>query len=91
MKGISKVNLFWPSLIHEGAQCLSGRVLDLRPKGRGFEPHRRHCVVVLEQDIYPSLVLVQPRKDRPYVTERLLMGRKESKKKKKKKKNIHDV
>ena len=24
-------------------------VLDSRPKGRGFEPHRRHCVVVLEQ------------------------------------------
>ena len=26
----------------------------------------------------PSLVLVQPRKTRPYITERLLMGRKES-------------
>ena len=36
----------------EGAQWLSGRVLDLRPKGRGFEPHRRHCVVVLEQDTF---------------------------------------
>ena len=35
-----------------GAQWLSGRVLDSRPKGRGFEPHRRHCVVVLEQDIF---------------------------------------
>ena len=23
----------------KGAQWLSGRVLDLRPKGRGFEPH----------------------------------------------------
>ena len=34
----------------EGAQWLSGRVLDLRPKGRGFKPHRGHCVVVLEQD-----------------------------------------
>ena len=43
-----------------------------------FEPHRRHCVVVLEQDAYPSLVLVQPRKTRPFLTERLLMGRKES-------------
>ena len=31
----------------EGAQWLSGRVLDSRPKGREFEPHRRHCVVVL--------------------------------------------
>ena len=30
----------------------SGRVLDSRPKGSGFEPHRRHCVVVLEQDTF---------------------------------------
>ena len=28
--------------------------------------------------INPSLVLVQPRKTHPYITERLLMGRKES-------------
>ena len=34
----------------ESAQWLSGRVLDWRLKGRGLEPHRRHCVVVLEQD-----------------------------------------
>ena len=34
------------------AQWLSGRVLDSRLKGRGFEPHRRHCVVVLEQDTF---------------------------------------
>ena len=40
-------------LINEmGAQWLSGRALDSRPKGRGFEPHRRHCVVVLEQDTF---------------------------------------
>ena len=31
---------------------LSGRVLDSRPRGRGFEPHRRHCVVVLDQDTF---------------------------------------
>ena len=47
-------------------------------KGRGFEPHRRHCVVSLSKKINLSLVLVQPRKTRPYITERLLMGRKES-------------
>ena len=35
-----------------GAQWLSGRVLDSRPRGRGFEPHRRHCVVLLEQDTF---------------------------------------
>ena len=31
--------------IEEGAQWLSGRVLDSRPKCRWCEPHRRHCVV----------------------------------------------
>ena len=36
----------YPSM---GAQWLSGRVLDSRPKGRGFEPHRRHCVVSLSK------------------------------------------
>ena len=35
-----------------GAQWLSGSVLDSRPRGRGFEPHWRHCVVVLEQDTF---------------------------------------
>ena len=30
-----------------GAQWLSGRVLESRPKGPGFKPHRRHCVVSL--------------------------------------------
>ena len=67
-----------------GAQWLSGRVLDSRPSGRGFEPHRRHCVVSLSKNINPSSVLVQPRKTIPYITERrtkrLLMGRKESNK-----------
>ena len=51
------------------------RVLDLRPKGCRFEPHRRHCIVVLEQDTF---ILASPRKTRPCLTERLLMGRKES-------------
>ena len=31
----------------KGAQWLSGRVIDSRPRGRGFE---LHCFVVLEQD-----------------------------------------
>ena len=61
-----------------GAQWLSGRVLDSRPRGHGFEPHWRHCIVSLSKNINPSLVLVQPRKTRPFITERLLMGRKES-------------
>ena len=62
----------------QGAQWLSGRVLVSGPKGRRFEPHRRHWVVSLSKNINPSLVLVQPRKNRPFITERLLMGRKES-------------
>ena len=70
-----------------GAQWLSGRVFDLRPNGRGFEPHQRHCVVSLSKNINPSLVLVQPRKTRPFITERLLMGRKESKQTKNKSKS----
>ena len=63
-----------------GAQWLSGRVLDSRPRGRGFEPHRRHCVVSLSKNINPRLVLVQPRKTLPFITERLLIGCKESNK-----------
>ena len=34
------------------AQWLSGRVLDSRQRGRRFEPHRCHCVVVIEQDTF---------------------------------------
>ena len=58
----------------KGAQWL----IDSRPRGRGFEPHQCHCVVSLSKNINPSLVLVQPRKTCPFITERLLMGRKES-------------
>ena len=36
----------------KGAQWLNCKVLDSGPRGRGFEPHRRHCVVVLEQDTF---------------------------------------
>ena len=38
-----------------GAQLLSGRVLDSRTRSRGFEPHRRHCVVSLSK-IHLSLL-----------------------------------
>ena len=65
-------NNFW------GAQWLSSRVLDSRQRGRGFVHHRGHCVVSLSKNINPSLVLIQPRKTRPFITERLLMGCKES-------------
>ena len=60
-----------------GAQWLSGRVLDSRPKGHGFEPHQCQCIVSMSKNINPSLELAQPRKTHPLITERLLMGRKE--------------
>ena len=44
-------------------------MLDLRPKGCAFKPHRRHCVVSLSKKINPCLVLVQHRKTRPDITE----------------------
>ena len=49
-KGKSYKSLVQP--IMEGAQWLNGRVLDSRQRGRRFEPHQRHCVVVLEQDTF---------------------------------------
>ena len=42
---------------------------------------RRHCVVSLSETINPSLVLVQPRKTRLFITGRLLIGRKKTNKK----------
>ena len=74
----NKKIIFLVCTLKSGAQWLSGRVLDSRPRGRGFEPHRHHCLVSLSKNINPSLVLVQPMKTRPFITERLLMGRKES-------------
>ena len=56
----------------------SGSVLECLTRDPRFEPHRLHCVVSLSKNINPSLVLVQPRKTRPFITKRLLMGRKES-------------
>ena len=53
--------------VTQGAQWLSGRVLDSRPRGHGFESHRRHCVVSFSKNINLSLVLVQPRKTRPFI------------------------
>ena len=56
----------------------SGSEVEWLTRDRGFEPHRRHCVVSLSKNINPSLVLVQYRKTRPFITERLMMERNES-------------
>ena len=72
------LSIFEWLFLDKGVQWLSGRVLDLRPRACGFKPHRRHCVVSLSKNINPSFVLVQPRKTCLFITERLLMGHKES-------------
>ena len=47
---LNNYKMAYKSSEFKGAQWLGGRMLDSRPRGRGFEPHRRHCIVVLEQD-----------------------------------------
>ena len=56
---VSRTNSKGP---HQGVQWFSGRVLDWRPRGSRYELHLRHCLVSLSKNIYPSFVLVQPRK-----------------------------
>ena len=34
---------------YAGSAVARGRVLDSRPRGRRFKPHRHHCVVVLDK------------------------------------------
>ena len=51
---------------------------DERPRVQASPASLCQCVVSLSKNINPSLVLVQPRKTCPFITERLLMGRKES-------------
>ena len=46
-----------------GAQLLRGRLLDSRPKGRGFEPNGRHCVVSLSKTQLPLLSTGSTRED----------------------------
>ena len=53
-------------------------------------PASLRCVLEqVSKNINPSLVLVQPRKTHPFITERLLMGRKESNQTKTKIQLIH--
>ena len=59
----------------------SGSVVECLTRGQGAAGSSLNGVTALcpcARHINPSLVLVQPRKTCPYVTERLLMGRKES-------------
>ena len=58
------------------AQCYSAWLETEGPRVRA-SPASLRCSP-WARNIYPSLELVQPRKTRPYITERLLIGRKES-------------
>ena len=61
-----------------GAQWLSGRVIDSRPREAGSSLTGITALCHWARQVDPSLVLVQPRKTRPYISDRLLMRRKES-------------
>ena len=59
----------------------SGSVVECLTRNRGAAGSSLTCVTALcrwARHISPSLVLVQPSKTRPYITERLLLERKES-------------
>ena len=60
----------------------SGSVVECLTRDRGAKGSSLTgvtvCLVSLSKKINPSLVLVQPRKTRPFISERLLMGCKES-------------
>ena len=60
------------------AECSGsvGRALDLGSNGCWFEPHRLWCFVSLCKTLSAvyCLVLVQPRKTHPDMTEKLLTG-----------------
>ena len=53
-----------------GAQWLSGRVLESRPKGPRFKPHRRHCVVTLSKTHLFLLSTGSTQEDLPNMTEK---------------------
>ena len=63
-----------------GAQWHKGRVHDSRPRGCGFVPHWRHCVVFLSKTHSSSLHVStgSTQEDRPDITENFKLGRKES-------------
>ena len=54
----------------------SGSVVECLTQGQGVQVRASLASLCCVLD--PSLVLVQPRKTRPHITERMLMGRKES-------------
>ena len=62
--------------IQQGGSVVEGLTWDQGAAGSSLTGVTALCPWA--RHINPSLVLVQPRKTRPFITERLLMGRKES-------------
>ena len=77
---VSLRRFFWvptPYVLRRAvAQWYSSWLETERPRVRASPPSL--CCGPWARHIYPSLVLVQPRTIRPFLTERLLMGSKES-------------
>ena len=57
-----------------GAHWLSGKVLESRPKGPRFKPHRRHCVVSLSKTHLILLSTGSTQEDLSIMTEKKLTG-----------------
>ena len=57
---------------------MGSAVVECLTRDRGAAGLSLTSVAALWQEFNPSLVPVHPRKIRPFITERLLMGRKES-------------
>ena len=56
----------------KGAQWLSGSVLESRPRGQGFKPHRSHGVVSLNKTLLSVLSTDSTQEDPSDITEKLL-------------------
>ena len=56
------LNNFFKQL-SQGAQWLSGRVLDSRPRDCGFEPYQRHCAVSLSKTHLSFLITGSTQED----------------------------
>ena len=72
---------FWPLNLTKLVREHSGSVVECLTRDQRAAVQASPvslCCGPWARHIYPSLVLVQPRKTCPYITERLLMGRKES-------------
>ena len=70
--------MIFGSLIVNGSAVVECLIRDRRATGSSLTGVTALCP--LARHINPSLVLVQPRKTRPFIAERLLMGCKESNK-----------